>query len=620
MTGSTSQSSIYHQLCSKFGTTVVLAAFCVLIGGQYQAGAWLPFYSDNFDDSNDTLPAPAWNHYDPIKAGFPAYSGNTFNFPGDPYGGNNYELYAPPSPNPAGLGGARTMAYRPEVYTNFNITADLMPGWAGGGGGNGTNVQVMGLAARLNNITTAPGAGQLNGYMFAYMNCDQSAPSAFTHNVLIIVRLDHENYADIPGSGNGPAGTCYLRNTLNLDNSLAYRFQFIGKGTHLEGRVYALTDTNTPLAVLDANTAGDSVRWTNGLCGIIGGNVNDGAGHAYAGSVDMIWDNYTASYHSPYEIRDDFNRGNDGAQNYPPWSGPAWLEYDGLGSVSLAPPATFSFPNLGGGNHGYEISAPPGPPAGYEAYGYARAGAIMTNVTYSDFYVAADVSNWNASQDIVVGLVARGQNVYIGGINAYIWTWEADGSPATYPLWISKLSSEVGSGVDSASYLYQFQTGRTYRMTFTGRGTQLTGRVTDLTTGSTNIVITTTDATYNEGYVGLLIATSQSAAPTDPHLINPYATFDNFYADTAEPRLGFSTDGSGKAVLKWPATLASIWTLQTGSSVAPSASWTEISGDAAKAIYFDSTTGLNTYTNSATMSAGPNTYFRLKRLDPLAYP
>jgi len=35
--------------------------------------------------------------------------------------------------------------------------------------------------------------------------------------------------------------------------------------------------------------------------------------------------------------------------------------------------------------------------------------------------------------------------------------------------------------------------------------------------------------------------------------------------------------------------------------------------------YYDSTTGLASYTNSAAMSSG-TTFFRLLRLDPLAYP
>jgi hypothetical protein len=73
-------------------------------------------------------------------------------------------------------------------------------------------------------------------------------------------------------------------------------------------------------------------------------------------------------------------------------------------------------------------------------------------------------------------------------------------------------------------------------------------------------------------------------------------------------------------VLKWPAGLASNWTLQTGSSLAPGAAWTEISGAVAQAIYYDPATGLNTYRNSATITASALTYFRLQRLDPLAYP
>jgi hypothetical protein len=127
--------------------------------------------------------------------------------------------------------------------------------------------------------------------------------------------------------------------------------------------------------------------------------------------------------------------------------------------------------------------------------------------------------------------------------------------------------------------------------------------------------ITANDAggfNYTSGNVGLI---SASQGNFD---VSSDVTFDNFYADTAEPRIAISVDGSGNAVLTWPATLASIWTLQTSSSVAPGAVWTEISGVAAQAISYDSTTGLNTY--STPLSGSASMFFRLQRMDPIAYP
>jgi hypothetical protein len=114
-----------------------------------------------------------------------------------------------------------------------------------------------------------------------------------------------------------------------------------------------------------------------------------------------------------------------------------------------------------------------------------------------------------------------------------------------------------------------------------------------------------------------LIAASQgddAASPT----VNAFITFDNFYADTAEPKVAMSEDGAGNVVLTWPANLASIWTLQTSPSIAPDAVWTEISGTPAQAISYNSTTGLNSYTTP--MSASGSMFFRLQRMDPVAYP
>lgn len=615
----TSAPAISHRSCSKFGACVALAALCVLLGGQYQAAAWLPLFSDNFDAGP---PDTGWNHYDPIHTAYPAYPANTYTFPVDPAGGYNYQLQATASPDPATLGPARSASYRSDIYTNFNITADLMPGWAGGPGVgiNGNWVQFMGLVARLQTIGPATTAG----YAFGYVNAGFYGGVGGYDNFIALFRIYGDVHTQgVPGSGNGSPGNCeYHFGTAGLDNSKAYRFQFIGKGTHLEGRVYDLANTNTPIAVLDANTAGDGPGniYTNGPCGLFGFNYSDASANpCFCGPLDMTWDNYTASYHSPYEIRDDFNRQSDGQQNYPPWSAPAWARYDPRGDVGM-PATTYSFPNLGGGNYGYEINAPL-TPSGWEAYGPARAGSVRTEASYSDFYVAADVSNWNPVQ-MVFGLVGRGNSLGLGTTSGYIWTYEGDGdNPITWPLWISKMTGEAGSGLGSPVY-NQFQAGRAYRMTFTGKGTNFTGRVTDLTTGSTNIVITATDSanSYPEGYVGLLVAASQSSP--DPFAINPYVTFDNFYADTAEPTLQYSTDGAGHAVLKWPATLASIWTLQSGTNVAPTATWTEVpAGDSSGIyIYYDPTTGLNGYTNSAAISASAPKYFRLKRLDPLAYP
>ncbi len=529
------------------------------------------------------------------------------------------------------LGPARSLSYRSDVYTNFNIVVDLLPGWAGGInpiGIDGYWVQFAGIAARLQTI----GLGTTAGYIFGYANAGFYGGIGGYDNFISIARLYGDaNVHGIPGSGNGSPGDCeYHFGTAGLDNSKAYRFQFIGKGTHLEGRVYDLAvSTNTPIAVLDANTATDSTKYESGPCGVFGFNYSDENGNPnFEGPLDMTWDNYTASYHTPYEIRDNFNDQTDQGETYPPWSAPGWTYYDPNYFEAQAPQISYTFPSLGGGNYGYEINVPA--PSG--EVGPARGGSYRSEVSYSDFYMSADISNWTPSGvapsgDIAIGLVARGSGLvpgysYPGQLDGYSWTWEQDEGPLAYWLWVSKINSEVGSGVASDSTQYQLQSGRTYRMTFTGKGSQLTGRLIDLSTGSTNIVVTGSDSTYTSGYLGLLVSASQTGSGSDEVSVNPYVTFDNFYADTAEPRLAYSNDGAGHAVLKWPATLASIWTLQSGTNVSPGSTWTEVpAGDNSGIyIYYDPTTGLNSYTNSATIPASAPRYFRLNRLDPLAYP
>ena len=606
----------WKSLCSSFGNLIALAALGVLLGGQYKAAAW-DVYSDNFDNGNDTSPSPAWLHFDPIHGAFPSYPANTFTCPVDPAGGYNYLLHAAASPSPGTLGPARTIAYRPDIYTNFNITADLLPGWAGGGGigTDGSYVQGMGLVARLNNV----GIGTLNGYGFVYINGNKfpGTLSGFTDNALAIFRIDHEGTRGVPGSGNGSPGDCELHG-VTLDNGKAYRFQFIGKGTHLQGRVYELPNTATPIAVLDANTAGDSTSWTNGPCGILGINGSDAAGNPSAGAVDMTWDNYMASIHSPYEIRDDFNRGSDGVQTYPPWSAPAWVEYDPIGGLT-APPSSFTFPS---GGYRIQSFAPAVPDAGP-----ARAASFRHEVSYTDFYLSVDLLDWGDTQRQAFGLLARGQSIGLGTTTGYLYSYEL--GSGTLPNTtggdtdISGLVAEQADSLPTTSLppfpnngSTHFTKGTKYRLTFLGQGAQLTGYVYDLDHGSVvQSWITANDAggfNYTSGNVGLI---SASQGNFD---VSSDVTFDNFYADTAEPRIAISVDGSGNAVLTWPATLASIWTLQTSSSVAPGAVWTEISGVAAQAISYDSTTGLNTY--STPLSGSASMFFRLQRMDPIAYP
>jgi hypothetical protein len=104
------------------------------------------FVSDNFDDGNDTSPAPAWVRHDPIHdAGVPGgcYSGATFTFPG-----GGYRLFSP-APCVPDAGGPRAYSLREETaWDNFYISVDALS-W------DDTVRELFGLAARVNN----PGPG-----------------------------------------------------------------------------------------------------------------------------------------------------------------------------------------------------------------------------------------------------------------------------------------------------------------------------------------------------------------------------------------------------------------------------------------------------------------------------
>ena len=86
----------YQRSGAKFSALIALAVAGVLLGGQYQAAAWLPMYSDNF---NAGPPDTGWNHWDPINTGIALYNA-----------GYALPLTASPGPNlyqfkPDGSGG-----------------------------------------------------------------------------------------------------------------------------------------------------------------------------------------------------------------------------------------------------------------------------------------------------------------------------------------------------------------------------------------------------------------------------------------------------------------------------------------------------------------------------------
>lgn len=207
-------------------------------------------------------------------------------------------------------------------------------------------------------------------------------------------------------------------------------------------------------------------------------------------------------------LSDDFDDGDDAG----------WTRYEPLAPLGAG--GTFSFPT-----GGYRLQAAPSPdPA---TVGPGRTGAFRSQ-TYTDFFVAADIVAWDDSLGQGFGVGARISNLGLGSTDGYIFVY----TPASDFFTIQRLDNEGLSLADGCTCLsLELNPANDYRFEFSGTGSQLAGRVFDLTNLSTPLVtIAADDATYSEGVSGLFAGAS-TAAPTGP----ADATFDNFVANVPEP-------------------------------------------------------------------------------------
>ena len=274
---------------------------------------------------------------------------------------------------------------------------------------------------------------------------------------------------------------------------------------------------------------------------------------------------------------DDFNDGND----------LGWIRYDPISSTAYGPQATWSFPN---GGCRIQTAVSPNP----ALVGPGRAGSYRTN-QYSDFYVAADLINWNASVSQAFGLLGRTADVGLGQTDGYALTYQA----ASHNLNLTRFSNEspvtLPTGLDSVTFV----PGHTYRLVFLGRGSALEGRVYEWPdTLHPLIVITTTDATYPAGVCGLVMFdNSGGTMVTD-------ATFDNYFASDVEPpRLTVSRASLSTVTVSWLLP-APGYQLQSAALLSAGA-WTNVS----PALL---TTNANLVSYSEAVSSG-TTFFRVRR-------
>lgn len=216
---------------------------------------------------------------------------------------------------------------------------------------------------------------------------------------------------------------------------------------------------------------------------------------------------------------DNFNDGNDTS---PP---PAWTRYNPIGTGS------WSFP---GGNT-YRLQSAPSPlPA---VAGPGRAGSLLP-INYTNFYVAADIVNWDDSIHQVAGVLGRIGSLGAGTTTGYMFTHDR-GNPTNSTsgdMDIVRLDGEKPTslptiGADSI----HFNAGTSYRLEFIGMGTNFVGRVYELPDTLIPVVeITATDTNYASGYSGLVVANNATETGDDGPAD---ATFDNYLAANGVPGL-----------------------------------------------------------------------------------
>ena len=185
---------------------------------------------------------------------------------------------------------------------------------------------------------------------------------------------------------------------------------------------------------------------------------------------------------------------------------------------SLNFPTTYSFPADTMGGYALRMQGlVPLAPGGVKGLGTARAAAVCTNQVYSDFYVAADLLNWEtnfykSTNYTFLGLAARittnldtlASGVGWSGLACFYWmNVDTQNTNSTAPVspsnsdgpgtgligigWIingcvyfnAPMVTNVGGVGVSAIAEWTLEPGHSYRLTFQGAGANLTAKIYD---------------------------------------------------------------------------------------------------------------------------------------------
>lgn len=283
---------------------------------------------------------------------------------------------------------------------------------------------------------------------------------------------------------------------------------------------------------------------------------------------------------------DDFNDGDDAD----------WLRLDPISMYYFAATGTANPQNTWTVTDGkYRLQSAPTP---NPALGQGRVLSLRPEV-YSNFHIAVDVLDWDASKTNAIALAARigtpGPRTTKGYLFGYI-------SGENY-LDLVRLQNEGTRGIAGVVRVPIVLTpGHGYRLTFTGKGTQLVGRVYDLADLNNPIAeMAGSDGINADGVSGMAVF------PLGASVLGAGdATFDNFAAtDRERPRLTATIDSFNQRVVVWPQFEGEGYTLQGSAKLGTDANWTDITASeiypdpAAETFFFDAT-------------GSPYQFFRLK--------
>jgi hypothetical protein len=281
---------------------------------------------------------------------------------------------------------------------------------------------------------------------------------------------------------------------------------------------------------------------------------------------------------------DDFNDGDDAG----------WVRYDPLGGVGAGAQTSWSFTN-----GGYRIRSGRHPAIPASA-GPARGGAYHTN-DYTDFYLSADIVNWDETLDQAIGLLARMTQLGLGTTDGYALTYQVPDHDIDITRFTDEGAVETTSIPLTPTDDIQMIPGRSYRYVWIGKADQFTVRVYELPNLTTPILeCTGTDSVYTHGVCGFLVYDNTSAGN-----IGADATFDNYFAlDVEPPKLVAEKGFFDDIIVSWPDTPGFVLQGTPDLSTSP-VGWTDITEGI---VLVEGRKQLIT-----TSQAGGNRFFRLRR-------